>query len=436
VLSFAFGAPMSAPFLFGLLAAEMWLVSVVSAGIVLTLVGRARGGVTTPGSGGPQHIHAEARSRLGGAGVFLGFAVAITIALQLEFVPLDPALPLLISALPVYVVGLCEDITHRVSPRHRLLAAVFSAALAIVFAQGVVTRLDVAFVDGWLTYLPFAVPLTCFMVAGACNAFNIIDGTHGLAGGSGLLMFVGVALVAWYVGDTPVLAQAAAMTGGLVGFLLWNYPKGKVFLGDAGAYFTGFMYAQLSIQLVARNANVSAWFVVALAAYPIVETLFSMYRRKIVRRSEAMQPDLRHLHSLLYIYFLRAAQQSPPVERRQRPAASAYQGRERREPQRRANARVAPRLWLHGALCFVVALIFYDNTSALIGFTLIYGIVYRIYYANVERLGGHTTGDASFARFSIVKMILRAAKHGWKSMARGRGRPLAPDLDGDEPLIQ
>jgi len=427
---------MSASFLFGLLAAEMWLVSVVSAGIVLTVVVRARGGVTEPGSGGPQHIHVEARSRLGGAAVFLGFVMAITIALQLEFVPLRPALPLLISALPVYAVGLWEDITHRVSPRHRLLVAVFSAAFASVFAQGVVTRLDLPLVDGWLAYLPFAVPLTCFMVAGACNAFNIIDGTHGLAGGSALLMFTGVALVAWYVGDTPVLAQAAAMTGGLVGFLLWNYPKGKVFLGDAGAYFTGFMYAQLSIQLVARNANVSAWFVVALAAYPIVETLFSMYRRKIVRRSEAMQPDLRHLHSLLYIYFLRAAQQAPPVERRRSPSVGTYHSRERRQPQRRANARVAPRLWLHGALCFVVAVALYDNTPALIGFTLIYGIVYRIYYANVERLDSHTTGYASLAKLSVLDIIFRAAKHGWKSMPRRRDRQLAYHLDWDESLAQ
>jgi UDP-N-acetylmuramyl pentapeptide phosphotransferase/UDP-N-acetylglucosamine-1-phosphate transferase len=151
------------------------------------------------------------------------------------------------------------------------------------------------------------------------------------------------------------------------------------------------MYAQLSIQLVARNANVSAWFVITLAAYPIVETLFSIYRRKIARHNEAMQPDLRHLHSLLYLYFLRAALQPPPVERRHGPAVGTYHTRERRQPQRRANARVAPRLWLHGALCFAIALIFYDNTPALIGFTLIYGIVYRVYYANVERLAGAST---------------------------------------------
>jgi UDP-GlcNAc:undecaprenyl-phosphate/decaprenyl-phosphate GlcNAc-1-phosphate transferase len=174
----------------------------------------------------------------------------------------------------------------------------------------------------------------------------------------------------------------------LVGFLLWNYPKGKVFLGDAGAYFIGFMYAELSIQLVARNADVSAWFVIALAAYPIVETLFSIYRRKVVRRTAAMQPDTLHLHSLLYLCFLRFAERPPFEERRLGPVVGPHPGKERRQAQCRANARVARRLWLHGALCLVTALSFYDNTPVLIGFTLIYAIFYRVCYRNAERLSG------------------------------------------------
>jgi UDP-N-acetylmuramyl pentapeptide phosphotransferase/UDP-N-acetylglucosamine-1-phosphate transferase len=377
---------MSASSLFGLLAAEMCLASAIFAGIILTMLARARGWGMDPGSAGLQHIHVAPTSRLGGAAVFVGFVVAVAIALHLELMPTRPVLPLLIAALPVQTVGLWEDITHRASPKHRLIAAVFSAALASAFAEGVITRLDLHFVDDWLAYLPFAVLLTCFMVAGACNAFNIIDGNNGLAGGTALLMFLGVVILAAEVGDTCVLAQAAAMTGALVGFLLWNYPKGKVFLGDAGAYFIGFMYAQLSIQLVARNDGVSAWFVIALAAYPIVETLFSIYRRKIVRHTAAMQPDTLHLHSLLYLSLLRLAQRPPPEERRLGAVVGPYSCRERRQPQRRANARVAPRLWLHGALCFASALLFYDNTPALIGFTLLYGIFYRICYSNAERL--------------------------------------------------
>jgi UDP-GlcNAc:undecaprenyl-phosphate GlcNAc-1-phosphate transferase len=376
--------------LFGLLAGEIGVFAAAAlfAWIVLTLVTRPRRWEKDPGATGPQHIHVAPTSRLGGQAIFLGFVVAVAIALELELMPLRPALSLLIAALPMQVVGLWEDIAHRVPPRYRLLATVFSAALASAIAQGVINRLDLPFLDGWLAYLLFALPLTWFMVAGACNALNIIDGNNGLAGGSALLMFVGMAIVAWNAGDMLVLSQAVAMTGALLGFLLWNYPNGKVFLGDAGAYFIGFMYAQLSIQLIGRNSGVSAWFVVALAAYPIVETLFSIYRRKILHHAAAMQPDVLHLHSLLYARFLRIAERPPSEEHRLGLAAGPYPGRERRQPQRRANARVAPRLWLHGALCFIAALAFYDNTPALIGFTPIYAVYYIVCYRKAARLSG------------------------------------------------
>ena len=373
----------------GLLAVGIWFASAMSAGMVVTLIVLARGWVKEPSSAGPQHIHLGSTSRLGGVGICVGFAAAIAIALQFEYVPLRPALPLLIAALPVHAAGLLEDITHRVSTTNRLLAAVFSALLASAIAQGVVTRLDLPFVDVWLNHLPFAVLLSCFMVVGACNAFNIIDGTNGLAGGTAVLIFVGMAIVAGGAGDTLVLAQALALIGALVGFLLWNFPRGKVFLGDAGAYFIGFMYAQLSIQLVARNVGVSAWFVIALSAYPIFETLFSIYRRKVLHHAAAMQPDIQHLHSLLYLQLLRSAQRPPLEERRRNLGAVRHHGRERREqPQRRANRRVAPHLWLHGVLCLVIALLYHDNTPILIGFTLIYGVFYWICYRHALRLSG------------------------------------------------
>ncbi len=376
---------------YGFLAAGIWLPSAVSAVIVLALVVRAHSRIADLSLNDPQHIHVGFTSRLGGLAIVIGFAVAVAIALQFGSVPLFPAVSLLIAALPVAIVGLWEDLTHRASPKHRLLAALFSAALASAFADGVITRLDLPLVDGWLANLVFAIPLTWFMAVGACNALNIIDGTNGLAGGSAVLMFVGLAVIASKSGDALVLAEASAMTGALMGFLLWNYPKGKVFLGDAGAYFIGFVYAQLSIQLVSRNAGVSAWFVVALASYPIVETLFSIYRRKIVGHVAAMQPDTRHLHSLLYLQFLSSAKRPPIQERRQDRATRSYSGKERRQPQRRANARVAPWLWLHGALSFAVALAFFDSTPVLIGFMLIYVVVYIHCYHEAEQRSAEKT---------------------------------------------
>jgi UDP-N-acetylmuramyl pentapeptide phosphotransferase/UDP-N-acetylglucosamine-1-phosphate transferase len=383
------------------LAASLWLSAAACAALALILLIRvplrAKARATTE----PQHIHVGSTSRLGGLAIFVGFVIANATALQVGLMSSQQLWSMIMSALPVLIVGLWEDISDRASPRARLTAAILSAALASAFAQGIVTRLDLPVVDGWLAYLPFAVPLTWFMVAGACNAFNIIDGTNGLAGGSALFAFLGMAWAASHVGDVSTLVMAVAMAGALTGFLLWNYPKGKVFLGDGGAYFMGFVYAQLSIQLVSRNDGISAWFVIALAAYPIIETLYSIYRRKVLSRAGAMRPDAGHLHSLLYLQFLDTAQQPPTVERRAMVAREPYVGTERRQPpERRANARVAPRLWLHGVLCLVIASLYHNDTPILIGFTLIYAILYIYCYRDAERHNEH--GPAKSRRINSV----------------------------------
>ncbi len=211
-------------------------------------------------------------------------------------------------------------------------------------------------------------PLTWFMVVGACNAVNIIDGAHGLAAGTALIMFGGIALAAGWSGDTLTLVPTLVVMGTLAGFLVWNYPRGRVFLGDAGAYFVGFMYAELSIQLITRNSAISAWYVIVLAGYPIVDTLFSMYRRGIVRRMPLMAPDALHLHTLIF------RRVTIPIERRRQDMNL-----------QRANARVAPRLWLHSALLFVLAVLFHDNTPALWGCLLAYAALYLSWYRSLVR---------------------------------------------------
>ena len=281
---------------------------------------------------GARKLHFVPTSRLGGAIVVIACLAALAVAPVSGPPGFSTALPLVLAALPVALAGLFEDLTRSVRPRYRMLAAVVSAMLASTFAGGVIPRLDLPWVDDLIPHLWLALPLTWFMVAGACNAINLIDGTNGLAGGTALILFGGLAAAAGWSGDALTLTEALVVMGPLVGFLAWNYPRGRVFLGDAGAYFIGFMYAELSIRLVARNDDISAWFVIVLAAYPIIETLFSIYRRKILRRAPSMASDALHLHSLIY------RRVTLPAALR-RPDGESW----------RANARVAPHLWLHGS---------------------------------------------------------------------------------------
>ncbi len=324
-----------------------FVVSAACAGMLMPLAIHARA-IGSDEFVGVQRLHEVPTSRLGGIVVVVACAITLAMVLSYGRDAGFVGLPLVLAVVPVVLFGLAEDLTRQVRPRYRMAAAIVSAVIASAYSGGVVPRLDLPFVDDLLTHTWFVLPLTWFMVAGACNAMNLIDGAHGLAGGTALIMFGGIALAAGWSGDPVTLAEALVVMGALVGFLCWNYPRGHVFLGDAGAYFIGFMYAELSIQLIARNSGISAWYVIMLAGFPIVDTLFAMYRRGFLRRRPLMAPDALHLHSLV---FRRIAM---PIERRQGTMNLV-----------RANARVAPRLWLHSVLCLALAVVFHDNTPGL-----------------------------------------------------------------------
>ena len=321
----------------------------------------------------PQRVHKKPTSRLGGSILFVAYVAGVLVSGLAGKLELAPALWILACGLPVLFAGLFEDLSGLLTPAQRLTAAIVSALFAAALAGGVVARIDIPFIDHWLGVPAFAILVTCFMVAGACNAVNLIDGVHGLAGGIAFLMFLGLASVARHVGDHFVFSQAIILTAVLGGFLLWNFPRGRVFMGDGGAYFIGFMYAQLAVQLVARNDKVSAWFVIMLAAYPIVETLYSIFRRRILSRTPSMEPDARHLHSLIY------ARVALPLDR----------GRHRHDPDY-VNAMVAPRLWLHGTMCLIISLMFYDQGLLLALNLVAYALCYHVIYQRLASKPDYT----------------------------------------------
>ena len=159
----------------------------------------------------------------------------------------------------------------------------------------------------------------------------------------GLLAAIGLAIVAAAMDDALVFPAACALAASIGGFLLVNYPRGRIFLGDGGAYLVGLLLAELSVLLVHRNSEVSAWFPLVLLAYPIWETIFSMYRRK-VRGQSTGQADALHLHTLVYRRVVRwrsfAGKPSDYVMR---------------------NSVASACLWIVPAACLVIALLFWDQ---------------------------------------------------------------------------
>jgi UDP-N-acetylmuramyl pentapeptide phosphotransferase/UDP-N-acetylglucosamine-1-phosphate transferase len=183
-----------------------------------------------------------------------------------------------------------------------------------------------------------------------------------------IIILGGLTYVAFQVGDTQIMIAALAMIGALLGFLIWNYPRGLIFLGDGGAYLVGFWIAELSVLLTARHPEVSKWFPLLLCIYPIFETLFTIYRRVILKRVHPGMPDALHLHQLIYRRIVRwdSTNQNEQLQ--------IYR-----------NSMTSPYLWLLCLLGVIPAVLFWRYHLALKGFAIIFAISYAwVYWAIVR----------------------------------------------------
>jgi UDP-N-acetylmuramyl pentapeptide phosphotransferase/UDP-N-acetylglucosamine-1-phosphate transferase len=255
---------------------------------------------------GAQKFHKVPVPRIGGLALLLGglaaamfvpFAASTDVNGDIE----GALLRFLLAGLPAFFVGLVEDVTKKVSIAGRLTATFVSALLGCWLIEAVLLRIDVWGIDILFQRFPFiAVAFTAFAVAGVANAVNIIDGFHGIAGTTVIIILAGLGFLGWQAGDRLVVELAVVGAAAAFGFLLVNYPTGRLFLGDGGAYLAGFWTAETAILLIARNPAVSAWQALAVCSYPVIEAVYSIYRKRIIRKKSPAQPDKLHFHMLVY----------------------------------------------------------------------------------------------------------------------------------------
>ncbi|MDO9072844.1 MAG: glycosyltransferase [Rubrivivax sp.] len=317
---------------------------------------------------GPQKFHSTPVPRIGGVGPVLGLLAVMG---GMFFVDLPAAMllgTLLVCGIPAFGSGLVEDFTKRVSPRVRLTAVGVSALLAVWLLDASITRTEIPGLD-WLVAIPaVAAAIAVFAVAGIANSINIVDGFNGLASMCVVIMLAALAYVAAQVGDPTISMLALAGIGAVLGFFVWNFPAGLIFLGDGGAYFLGFFVAELSILLLVRNPEVSPLFPLLVCIYPVFETLFSIYRRRFIRAVPPSMPDGIHLHSLIYRRVMRWA-----VGSRSAKALT------------RRNSLTSPYLWLLCMFSVVPAVLFWSNSAVLAGFLTLFGVSYVGLYWRIVR---------------------------------------------------
>ncbi|KAJ8137912.1 hypothetical protein OY671_008875, partial [Metschnikowia pulcherrima] len=174
-----------------------------------------------------------------------------------------------------------------------------------------------------------------------------------------------ISSVASQVGDVPIFSVAAASASATLGFSVWNFPFGRVFSGDGGAYFSGFMSAESAVSSVVRNPSVSPFYASAVSFYPVFETGFSIWRRRFKRGVPVDQPDALHSHQSVFRRSVRVT-----FSRGRRHAVPAS-----------CNASASPYMWVSASIGSVPATIWWDNAWALSASSVVFASVYIWSYA-------------------------------------------------------
>jgi UDP-N-acetylmuramyl pentapeptide phosphotransferase/UDP-N-acetylglucosamine-1-phosphate transferase len=318
---------------------------------------------------GVQKFHQKAVPRIGGLGIMMGLSIGFLLRYLSNHKVGEFGLLLVCSALPAFLLGFLEDITKRVSANVRFMGGVISASLAGYLLEAWLSSLQVFGLDNLMVAFPsVAVVMTCFAVTGLANAFNIIDGYNGLSSMVGVIILSAVAYVAFQLHDIEVMVAAIAMVGAVSAFFFFNYPRGLIFLGDGGAYLIGFWIAELSVLLTARHPEVSKWFPLLLCCYPVLETLFTIYRRIWIRGTSPGLPDATHMHQIIYRRVVKwSVGSTDPLHLLIR------------------NSLTAPYLWGLTLLSVIPAVLFWNNVWILRLFTLIFVITYVYLYRSIVK---------------------------------------------------
>ncbi|HPE16602.1 MAG TPA: MraY family glycosyltransferase [Oscillospiraceae bacterium] len=252
------------------------------------------GAIDVPKDG--RRMHKVPIPRLGGLAIFLGFLLSV-----LLFVKMTPALrSILLGAVIIVILGVMDD----VHPLPALLKFFVQIGAALVAVYGgtvvrVVSNPNVFSTDPWLELGVMAVPITVLWIVGITNSVNLIDGLDGLAVGVSTISSLTMLAIAIVVSEGEVALVMAALAGACIGFMPYNVNPAKIFMGDTGATFLGFILATVSIQgLFKFYAVISFAIPFLVLGLPLFDTVFACVRR-LAHGQSPMHADRGHVHHRL-----------------------------------------------------------------------------------------------------------------------------------------
>ncbi len=234
-------------------------------------------------------IHTHEIARLGGYAIYISSLIGSVLFLKTD----HQINAILIAGFIIFMVGLYDDV-HDLSPKVKLIFEIIAAVIVIVYGE-IYIKGFVYFPNDAITI--FSGIVTLFWIVGITNAINLIDGLDGLAAGISIIVLVTISVTSILAGRSDIASLALVLAGSILGFLFFNFHPAKIFLGDCGALYIGFMIAVIS--LLGFGYNASAFFTlgapVIVLMVPIMDTLIAIIRRK-VHHKKFSEADRGHLH--------------------------------------------------------------------------------------------------------------------------------------------
>ncbi|WP_057769485.1 glycosyltransferase family 4 protein [Lactobacillus selangorensis] len=278
---------------------KLFVTMLIAAGITpfVRKIAFVLGAVDNPNA---RRVNKKPMPTMGGLAIFMAYTFATFVLLRNQF-PTHVLFGTFLGEIAIILTGMIDDVKE-LKPRQKMLG-IFIAALLICLIAGI--RMDEVtlpifgtFQLGWWSY-----PITIFWILAITNAVNLIDGLDGLATGVSIIALFTMGVIAYFFLTVPymyVSVMIFTLAAAEIGFLPHNFHPAKIFLGDTGSLFIGFMISVFSLQGLKNVTFITLIIPVIILGVPITDTTFAMLRR-ILNKKPISQADKGHLHHRLMV---------------------------------------------------------------------------------------------------------------------------------------
>ena len=237
-------------------------------------------------------VHSKPMPRLGGLGIYAGFLLGYILFGEQTLMMNS----ILIGSFILLITGIIDDIKP-IKAKHKLIGQLV-AALIVVFYGNIIIR-DISFLGIYIPFTWSSYPITVLFILGCINCMNLIDGLDGLAGGISSIFFLTIGIIAYFQGRAGLtIVLTFIMLGSTLGFLVHNFNPAKIFMGDSGSMFLGFIISVITILGFKSIITSSVIVPLCILIVPILDTLCAILRRKLKGESISV-PDKSHFHHQL-----------------------------------------------------------------------------------------------------------------------------------------